>query len=128
MLAICAALYARPAIATDKPHPPMPTIKPEPVVTDTWNGGDKRDHLLGSALLGAGARAFLTAQPVAAGGLCMIPGVLKEAYDARRGAAGAWSWKDLGADLAGCALGVYGADVALTKDGKRHTLWLNWRF
>lgn len=116
------------ALATDKPHPKPPTIKPEPVVTDTWDGKDKRDHFFISAVLGAGARAFITAQPVAAGGLCMVPGLVKELYDARKGAAGAFSEKDMVANLAGCALGVIGSDLALTRDGNRTTLWLNLKF
>lgn len=116
------------ALATDKPHPKPPTIKPEPVVTDTWDGKDKRDHLVISAAIGAGTRAFITAQPVAAGGLCLLPGLAKELYDARKGAPGAFSEKDMLANLVGCGLGVLGSDLALTKDGKRYTLGWNVKF
>lgn len=123
LLFVCGA-----ALAHDKPHPKQPEIKPEPVVTDTWNGKDKRDHLVISAVIGAGTRAFITAQPVAAGGLCLLPGLAKELYDARKGAAGAFSEKDMAANLVGCALGVLGSDLALTKDGKRYTLGWNVKF
>lgn len=128
MRALILALLVSPAFATDKPNPKPPVIKPEPVVTDTWDGKDKQDHFVGSVLLGVGARTFLTAQPVTAGGLCMVPSLIKEAYDARKGHAGAWSWKDIAANGLGCVFGVAGTDAYLTKDGNRYTLGFNWRF
>jgi uncharacterized protein YfiM (DUF2279 family) len=115
-------------IATNKPHCPPPPPPIEMVVTDTWDGKDKRDHLVGSLVLGSLARGFVTTDKWLAGGICMVPGLAKELYDARKGAAGAFSEKDMVANAVGCGIGVLGTDFALTKEGKAYTLWLNLKF
>lgn len=121
-------LFCGAALAHTEKHGQPAKEEPPITVSDTWKGKDKRDHLIGSLILGAGARSFITAQPVTAGAFCMVPGVIKEAYDARRGAPGAWSWKDIAADAIGCGIGVAGADLFLTRDGKRYTLGWNVKF
>jgi uncharacterized protein YfiM (DUF2279 family) len=88
-------------------------------VTDTWHGDDKRDHVVVSAALGVGAALIITperqSQTLANLGCgltcqrfsgCMVPGIGKEIHDARPGAPGAWSWKDIAANGLGCGLGL----------------------
>lgn len=130
LLALSTVAFATECAYTHTPCPPKPEepTPPEMVVTDTWKGKDKRDHFVVSTLLGIGARGFITPQPIPAWGLCMLPGLGKELYDARKNAAGAFSEKDLVANGLGCALGVAGTDMALTKEGDRYTLWLNVKF
>lgn len=118
------AVFSSSALATDKSAQESTAM----VVTDTWNGKDKRDHFVGSLGLGVLARGFVSTDPFTAGTLCMIPGVAKEIYDARKGAPGAWSWKDLVADGLGCGVGIFATDLVLTKDGNKYTLWLNKKF
>lgn len=89
------------------------------VVTDTWNGKDKPDHLVGSAALGLASAALVTDARSSATlrewgcgtdcqrwALALVPGVAKEAWDSRRGGPGNWSWKDMLANGVGAYLGV----------------------
>ena len=73
---------------------------------DDWLGRDKAAHFGASFALGvAGSR--LTDQPWGAVGLALIPGVAKELYDAGQDC-NRFSWRDMGWNVAGAALGVGG--------------------
>lgn len=74
---------------------------------------DKAKHVAVSAAIGA---AVKVANPgmsdLEATGWALLPGLAKEAYDARRGGSG-FSFEDLAADAVGAYLGVRGAGWVL---------------
>lgn len=67
---------------------------------DTWTSPDKKLHFAGSGIAGAIAGALLPEQPFAAWLWSQVPGLIKEATDP------VWSWKDMGVNALGGALGV----------------------
>ena len=72
---------------------------------DRWNGDDKPKHVAASAVSAVIVESMFaqTLHPVERFGLAMIPGIVKELADTRRGGSG-FSGKDIAAD----ALGVLG--------------------
>lgn len=76
---------------------------------DDWNGPDKVGHMEWSALYGAIASAYVN-EPGGwnwkAAGLCMVPGVAKEFKDSWAKEGSGFSYKDVAADFAGCAIGI----------------------
>ena len=74
---------------------------------DHWNGSDKPKHIAASALSALVVESLFaeTLTPAERFGLAMVPGIVKELADARRGGSG-FSGKDIGADLIGVGLGM----------------------
>ena len=86
---------------------------------DDWTGPDKVKHFGVSFALGAGAQMILPEdKPVAAFAMAMMPGLAKELSDSRKGGSG-FSVKDLAADAAGAALGVYVTRTVQVRFGRR---------
>ena len=80
---------------------------------DSWTGQDKVDHAVVSAMFGGIAGASMDNKYVAFG-VAMLPGIAKELYDMT--GRGTPSWKDLAADAAGAAIGVYIGNCWLRKN------------
>ena len=80
---------------------------------DSWTGQDKVDHAVVSAMIGGVAGASMD-NKYAAFGVAMLPGIAKELYDMT--GRGTPSWKDLAADAAGAAIGVYIGNCWLRKN------------
>jgi len=83
------------------------------VAQDSWTGQDKVDHAVVSAMFGGIAGASMD-NKYAAFGVAMLPGIAKELYDMT--GRGTPSWKDLAADAAGAAIGVYIGNCWLRKN------------
>lgn len=79
---------------------------------DSWGGADKAKHAALSSV-GAAAVTIGTGSRAWGFGACAAAGAVKEAWDARHPGHMA-SWRDFGADLAGCALGAYLGGVVIT--------------
>ena len=79
---------------------------------DSWNGADKPKHLAASAFSAVVVEGLFvqTLHPVERFGLAMLPGIVKEISDMRRGGSG-FSGKDLVADALGVGLGMAGYHV-----------------
>ena len=81
---------------------------------DSWRGQDKQLHLVVGAAVAAGATAYTgSAWQGFAWGAGV--GLVKEAIDARGG--GTCSAQDLGATVAGAALGAWAAGWAIERQG-----------
>lgn len=100
------ALFSIPAMG----HENKPTVYETPVPNmppDGWGGAQA--HVGISALIGAATRSVVR-EPLPAFGVCMVPGLVKEVADYRKGQPGfrhgLFSRKDLISDAAGCAVGV----------------------
>ena len=104
-------------LATDKPKPAPVVVQPphENRCLDKW----KCDHFIGSGVLGVAAgrsideanrwrwadqtlNCGVTCQRWSA---CLAPGIAKELHDQYRWKSG--SWKDMTANVLGCALGLH---------------------
>lgn len=74
---------------------------------DSWNGADKPKHIAASAISALIVESLWAEElPLTARfSLAMVPGVIKELADMRRGGSG-FSWKDIGADAIGVASGM----------------------
>lgn len=81
---------------------------------DTWNGADKPKHIAASALSAVIVEGLFaeTLSPVERFGLAMLPGVVKEFADMRKGGSG-FSGKDIAADMLGVGLGMAGYHVVI---------------
>lgn len=86
---------------------------------DSWAGRDKRLHAGFSCFFGAGAAAWQPGRPALAFGVAMVPGVVKEAFDATSATGTGWSWKDVGANALGAGLCLAGARVLISAEGGR---------
>ena len=102
-------------LATDKPKPAPVVVQPphENRCLDKW----KCDHFIGSGVLGVAAGKAIDdnskwrwADQQGCGvtcqrwGACLTPGIAKELHDQYRWKSG--SWKDMTANVLGCALGL----------------------
>jgi len=81
-------------------------VATEPAKADEWTGADKGLHVMGSAGIGTVA-GLVIKDKWAAFAVSMVPGVLKEVYDAKHPDKHTASFKDLAADAVGAAVGVY---------------------
>ena len=89
---------------------------------DTWTGPDKKKHFAVSVVSGVFARQLAPHNELAAFGVAMVPGLLKELVDAgQRG--NKFSTKDLVADALGAYAGVKlgGLMIAPADGGARVT-------
>jgi uncharacterized protein YfiM (DUF2279 family) len=73
---------------------------------DNWTGADKAQHVIGSAVIGTVSGVALNDKWTAFA-VSMVPGVLKEVYDAKHPDKHTASVKDLAANAVGAAIGVY---------------------
>lgn len=82
-------------------------VASEPVqAEDKWTGADKGQHVAVSAGIGTFS-GLVFKDKWTAFALSMVPGVLKEVYDAQHPKTHTASFKDLAADAVGSAIGVY---------------------
>lgn len=79
---------------------------------DTWTGQDKAKHLGVSAAIGAVTGTAIEHKGWAFAA-AMLPGIAKEAYDMKHPATHTASWRDMAANAAGAALGVYLGGVVI---------------
>ena len=79
---------------------------------DSWTGSDKPKHIAASAISAVVVESLFadTLTPVERFGLAMLPGVIKELADSRRGGSGI-SGKDFAANALGVGLGMAGYHV-----------------
>jgi len=81
---------------------------------DPWNTKDKRDHFSTHAIFGTAIElTFKDWSTAAKYGGCMVPGVLKEIYDVKKGPGGTASWRDLVANGLGCGIGIFGVGPSI---------------
>lgn len=79
---------------------------------DSWTGKDKKLHFAGSAALGLVAGAAVDDKRIAFGAAVGI-GFLKEMRDATKKGGTGFSYKDMGANIAGAAVGVYAGNCLI---------------
>ena len=79
---------------------------------DKWTGVDKGQHVAVSAGIGT-VSGLIVKDKWTAFALSMVPGVLKEMYDAQHPKTHTASFKDLAADAVGAAVGVYTGNCVL---------------
>lgn len=98
-----AIMLAQQAVATETiaPHKEPIVIK-KAKVPDPWFGRDKAIHFGGSVFLGGVARSIMPDRPWYAFGAAFAPGILLELRPGQHK-----SFRDLAADAAGAAVGVY---------------------
>jgi uncharacterized protein YfiM (DUF2279 family) len=75
---------------------------------------DKVKHLGVSAAIGAGVKS-LGFSGAGAFGLALVPGVLKELHDSKRGTG--WSNRDMAANAIGAAVGIYSRNWFVKQEG-----------
>lgn len=73
---------------------------------ERWTGDDKKKHAIGSAILGFGAGLTFEDKRVAFGAALAV-GLAKEIKDATAKTGTGFSYKDMAANVAGAAVGVY---------------------
>lgn len=93
---------------------------------DSWTSGDKKLHFGLSIGISAVATGLYGQMPIdnpamAGFGTCAAVGAVKEAMDAN--GSGDPSWKDFGADIAGCALGAWIGDSWLITPNRVVKTW-----
>lgn len=82
---------------------------------DEWLAKDKYQHFAGSVGLGVVAGTLIEDRRVAFAA-AMVPGVLKELYDAKHPDKHTASWKDLAWDAAGAYVGVQFGHLVVRKN------------
>ena len=101
----------------------LAAIGPNAHAQDSWTGRDKVEHAAGSAVLGAAA-ALVIEDKATAWAVAMVPGLLKEAYDAQHPEKHTASWRDMAANAVGAWVGVnLGARWGDVLIGPR---WVRW--
>lgn len=114
-LIICALLCAAGAVHAD--------FKVSQSSADSWSGKDKQKHAIGSAILGFGAGLTFEDKRVAFGAALAV-GLAKELHDAAAKNGTGFSYKDMTANVAGAAVGVYAGNCLV----RLQSITCGWRF
>jgi putative lipoprotein len=88
--------------------------------SDPWFAKDKYQHFGASAVLGLASSAVIEDKKTAFA-VAMVPGILKEVYDAHHRDKHTPSWRDLAWDAAGAWVGVHVGNLMI---GPR---WVRWQ-